>query len=163
AVMLGAFEALPRPVGMGRVFAKSLGLVLALAAVVLAVGLASGGRDVLQPLSHLARAGMPGGAAAGMPTDAPGRMAAAGNIKDRFVKVRSNAELDALLAASDRPVMLDFYADWCVACKEMERFTFTDPRVAERMSRMLLVQADVTANTADDRALLKRFRLFGPP
>ena len=59
--------------------------------------------------------------------------------------------------------MLDFYADWCVSCREMERFTFTDPGVAQRMGQMLLLQADVTANNADDRALLKRFRLFGPP
>lgn len=59
--------------------------------------------------------------------------------------------------------MLDFYADWCVSCREMEHFTFSDPTVAARMSQMLLVQADVTKNNADDRALLKRFRLFGPP
>jgi thiol:disulfide interchange protein DsbD len=59
--------------------------------------------------------------------------------------------------------MLDFYADWCVSCKEMERFTFSDPAVQARMSRMLLLKADVTANTADDQALLKRFSLFGPP
>ena len=59
--------------------------------------------------------------------------------------------------------MLDFYADWCVSCKEMERFTFTDPVVAEKMSRALLLKADVTANNNDDRELLKRFRLFGPP
>ncbi|MBU4611617.1 thioredoxin family protein [Achromobacter sp. GG226] len=59
--------------------------------------------------------------------------------------------------------MLDFYADWCVSCKEMERFTFTDPGVAARMGQLVLVQADVTANNGDHRALLKRFRLFGPP
>jgi thiol:disulfide interchange protein DsbD len=73
------------------------------------------------------------------------------------------AELDQLLQAPGRPVMLDFYADWCVSCKEMERFTFSDPVVAEKMSRALLLKADVTANNADDRALLKRFGLFGPP
>jgi thiol:disulfide interchange protein DsbD len=60
-------------------------------------------------------------------------------------------------------VMLDFYADWCVSCKEMERFTFSDPQVQARLGRMALLRADVTVNTADDRALLKRFRLFGPP
>ena len=59
--------------------------------------------------------------------------------------------------------MLDFYADWCVSCKEMEAFTFTDPAVRARMANMLLLKADVTANNPDDRALLKRFRLFGPP
>jgi thiol:disulfide interchange protein DsbD len=59
--------------------------------------------------------------------------------------------------------MLDFYADWCISCKEMEKFTFTDARVAQRMDRMLLLQADVTANSEADKALLKRFGLFGPP
>ena len=62
-----------------------------------------------------------------------------------------------------KPVMLDFYADWCVSCKEMEAFTFVDPRVAQRMGQLLLLQVDVTANNADDRALMKRFKLFGPP
>jgi thioredoxin:protein disulfide reductase len=60
-------------------------------------------------------------------------------------------------------VMLDFYADWCVSCKEMERFTFTDPNVRARMEGMLLLKADVTANSPDDAALLQRFGLFGPP
>jgi len=59
--------------------------------------------------------------------------------------------------------MLDFYADWCVSCKEMERFTFTDPSVRARLGKALLLQADVTKNTDEDRALLKRFNLFGPP
>lgn len=150
AVMLRAFDALPAGAGAPRMFGKGLGLLLALAGVFWLVGAASGGRDVLQPLSHLAqRAG------------GPAPVAAAGPVE--FVRVRNNAELDALLAQSTQPVMLDFYADWCVSCREMERFTFSDPLVASRMSRMLLVQADVTENNADDRALLKRFRLFGPP
>ncbi|MGS1008361.1 protein-disulfide reductase DsbD [Achromobacter anxifer] len=151
AVMLRAFDALPQGAGAARMFGKGLGLLLALAAAAWLIGAASGGRDVLQPLSHLAARGE---ASAGV---------AASNGEVHFKRVRNNAELDALLAQSRQPVMLDFYADWCVSCREMERFTFTDPGVAQRMSGMLLVQADVTANNADDRALLKRFRLFGPP
>jgi thiol:disulfide interchange protein DsbD len=60
-------------------------------------------------------------------------------------------------------VLFDFYADWCVSCKEMERFTFTDPAVQARMGQMLLLQVDVTANNADDKALMRRYGLFGPP
>ncbi|WP_438858563.1 protein-disulfide reductase DsbD [Achromobacter spanius] len=151
AVMLRAFDALPAGAGAARMFGKGLGLLLALAAAAWLLGAASGGRDVLQPLSHLAARG-----------DASvGTAVTKGELQ--FTRVRNNAELDALLAQSTQPVMLDFYADWCVSCREMERFTFTDPGVAQRMSAMLLVQADVTANNADDRALLKRFRLFGPP
>jgi thiol:disulfide interchange protein DsbD len=151
AVMLRAFDALPEGAGAARMFGKAVGLLLALAAAAWLVGAASGGRDVLQPLSHLAARSDASAAAAG----------AGGEV--RFARVRNNAELDAVLAQSRQPVMLDFYADWCVSCREMERFTFTDPGVAQRMAGMVLVQADVTANNADDRALLKRFRLFGPP
>ena len=85
-----------------------------------------------------------------------------------FVRVDSIAQLqDRLqqerLRAPARPVMLDFYADWCVSCKEMEAFTFTDARVRAKFEGMLLLQADVTANTEEHKALLKRFHLFGPP
>jgi thiol:disulfide interchange protein DsbD len=80
-----------------------------------------------------------------------------------FQLVRTVAELEQLLVQSTRPVMLDFYADWCISCKEMEAFTFVDPRVMQRMNQMLLLKVDVTANNADDRALMKKFRLFGPP
>ena len=111
------------------------------------LGALGGGRDPLQPLAGL-RAST-GAVAAEQPP--------------RFQRVRSVAELDAAVAASTRPVMLDFYADWCVSCKEMERYTFSDPAVAGRMAKMLLLQADVTENNADDKALLARFELFGPP
>jgi len=78
--------------------------------------------------------------------------------------VKTLAELEATLAASGgRPAMLDFYADWCVSCAEMEHFTFHDNRVAARLDKMLLLQADVTKNSDDDKELLKRFKLFGPP
>ena len=107
------------------------------------VGAASGGTDPLQPLAHLR-----GGAAAeALP----------------FKRVRSVAELDAALQSAGRPVMLDFYADWCVSCKEMERFTFTDAAVQRKLADAVLLKVDVTANNDDDRALLKRFGLFGPP
>lgn len=149
AVMLSAFDALPSGAGAVRMFAKGLGILMALIAAAWLVGAASGGRDVLQPLSHLV-------GRSGAQTAAPAEHV-------EFQRVRTNAELDAVLAQSTRPVMLDFYADWCVSCREMERFTFSDPEVASKMSRLLLVQADVTQNNADDRALLARFRLFGPP
>ena len=83
-----------------------------------------------------------------------------------FERVRSVAELDAALAraqADGKPVMLDFYADWCTSCIEMERETFSDPLVQDRLRGVVLLQADVTLNSAEDRALLQRFQLFGPP
>jgi thiol:disulfide interchange protein DsbD len=108
------------------------------------VGAATGGYDPLQPLAHLNR----GPAVASVLPFAP---------------VRSVAELDAAVAAAGKPVMLDFYADWCVSCKEMERFTFPDADVQRELAGFVLLKADVTRNSADDRALLRRFNLFGPP
>ena len=153
AVYLGAFDALgPDPRGLLRL-GKGLGLLAALAGAIQIVGVASGGRDPLQPLSHL-----------GAVTGAPGVSVAKDAV--RFERVRSVAELDARVAqaaAAGRPVLLDFYADWCVSCKEMEKLTFPDAKVKARLANVVLLQADVTANNADDKALLKRFGLFGPP
>jgi thioredoxin:protein disulfide reductase len=120
--------------------------ITGLVGVLQLVGAASGGTDPLQPLAHLR-----GGATA------PAARSVA------FAPVRSVAELDQALATAGRPVMLDFYADWCVSCKEMERFTFSEPAVQARLANALLLKADVTANNAQDRELLKRFNLFGPP
>ncbi|MEB0284865.1 thioredoxin family protein, partial [Sphingomonas sp. 10B4] len=69
----------------------------------------------------------------------------------------------ALAQSKGKAALLDFYADWCVSCKEMEKLTFTDDKVKAKMDQMLLLQVDVTANNADDKVLLKRFGLFGPP
>jgi thiol:disulfide interchange protein DsbD len=80
-----------------------------------------------------------------------------------FVRISSIAELQQKLQSPGRPVMLDFYADWCVSCKEMEAFTFAEARVKAKLGGMLLLQVDVTANTTEHKALLKRFHLFGPP
>ena len=126
---------------------QAFGVVALILGAMQIVGAASGGSDPLRPVQHLV----------------PANVAATPGDGVRFRPVRSSAELDELLRSPGRPVMLDFYADWCVSCKEMERFTFTDPQVAQLMSRALLLKADVTANNADDRELLKRFQLFGPP
>src|SRR5207244_2104339 len=110
----------------------------------------SAGRDVLQPLGHLGLARVEGGAAAH-------------GEEVRFSRIKTEAELDQVLASSGTPVLLDFYADWCVSCKEMERYTFSQPAVGGKQKQMTLIQVDVTANNADDKALMKRFGLFGPP
>ena len=83
-----------------------------------------------------------------------------------FTVIHSQAELDALLikAKQDKKlVLLDFYADWCISCKEMEVNTFANPEVSKELKQFVLLQADVTANSRDNQALLKRFGLFGPP
>jgi thiol:disulfide interchange protein DsbD len=150
AVFLRAFEPVAAGAGLGRYVGKTLGLVLLTAGLFELVGAASAGHDVLQPLAHL-RGGPVASAAAqeGKP--------------QRFERIRTLAELERVLASTTTPVMLDFYADWCVSCKEMERFTFSEPQVEARMKQVRLLQVDVTANDDDDRALMKKFGLFGPP
>jgi thioredoxin:protein disulfide reductase len=145
-VFLRAIDPLPANArGFDR-FAKGLGVLALVAGVAFLIGALSGSRDVLQPLSGLRSAGA----------------SAAETVA--FTRVDSTAELERAVASSTgKPVMLDFYADWCVACKEMERYTFSDPDVQKRLGEMVKLQADVTANSAQHQALLQRFRLFGPP
>ena len=126
--------------------AKMCGLVFAIFGGTQLVGASTGGHDPWAPLGHRGSQGV------------------VVEHKQEFVRVKSLAELDAALAKNGgKPAMLDFYADWCVSCKEMEKLTFPDSQVQAKMSAMLLLQADVTANNDDDRALLKHFGLFGPP
>ncbi|HNF89494.1 MAG TPA: protein-disulfide reductase DsbD, partial [Thiobacillaceae bacterium] len=130
-------------------FWKGVGIISLVAGIALLLGALGGSRDLLQPLSVYK-----GGVA----------NAATEGAHLQFQRVKSVAELDAAVkGAAGRHVMLDFYADWCVSCKEMERFTFADAKVQARLKDVLLLQADVTANGADDKALLARFKLFGPP
>jgi len=112
--------------------------------VALLIGALAGSRDPLRPLAVFT---------AGTPHSTP----------VAWTRVASLADLQAQLKTPGKLVMLDFYADWCVSCKEMESFTFSDPKVRAQLNQMLLLQADVTANNEADKALLKRFSLFGPP
>ncbi|HUJ86537.1 MAG TPA: protein-disulfide reductase DsbD [Burkholderiales bacterium] len=145
AMFLRALDSLP-PTASGYVrIWKGVGLMALVAGAAILVGALAGSRDPLRPLAGLAGASAPAAAPIG------------------WVRVASVAELDDKLRAPGRPVMLDFYADWCVSCKEMERFTFSDRHVRARLDDLLLLQADVTANTEQQKLLLKRFSLFGPP
>ena len=124
--------------------AMAAGAVFAILGAMQVVGVASGGRDALAPLAHL------GGGAQHAPL--------------AFTRIKTVAQLDAALAQTGgKTAMLDFYADWCVSCKEMEKLTFIDPAVQAALANSVLLQVDVTANDADDKAMLKRFGLFGPP
>ncbi len=149
SIYLHALEPLAANVRGTQRFGKGLGVVLLMAGAAMLAGVLGGAKDPLQPLGFLR-----GGASAAQLGNAPA---------PTFQKVTSVAELEARLKSATQPVMLDFYADWCVSCKEMERFTFADSQVAATMGKFTLLKADVTANTDADKALLKRFGLFGPP
>jgi len=180
AVLLRTFDAIPHANHgkhgkyLIKVLRKTIGLLLCLLSVIWLVGVASGGRSLIEPLAHFAvdQNQQPQTVAQSSSV----RQALMGNQAGstfttplqpvapiKFQRIRSNQELDDILGKADKPVMLDFYADWCVSCKEMEAFTFIDPRVAQKLGQMILLQADVTANNPNDRELLKRFKLFGPP
>ncbi|MBA2689360.1 MAG: protein-disulfide reductase DsbD, partial [Burkholderiales bacterium] len=145
AIFLRALDPLPPAAGGFPRLAKGAGIIALVAGVAILVGALSGSRDILQPLA-LMRGGR--------------------NIEKvelEFERVGTLSQLEKRLREVKGPVMLDFYADWCVSCKEMEQFTFRDSRVAQRLNGMVLLQVDVTRNTAEDQALLKHFGLFGPP
>ncbi len=144
AVWLRAIDPLPNHApGVARL-AKGIG-VLALAAGILLLAFAAGWRAPASP-----------GSGSG-----PGVSAASETAT--FERVSDLNEFDARVRSAGRPTLLDFYADWCVTCKEMERYTFSAPAVRARMSSMQLLQVDVTRNTDSDKAFLKRFAIFGPP
>src|SRR5690606_29948447 len=131
---------------------RAFGLLGVFYGVLLLVGVSSGSKDPLQPLDQV-RAGVMG---RGIEQEE--------GLSFRTIKTIADLEsaVDAASAAG-KPVMLDFYADWCVSCKEMERYTFPDPGVQAALAGAVLLKADVTKNDADDQALLERFEIFGPP
>lgn len=127
---------------------KGVAVMLLIFGVALFIGALSGAKSALHPLSNFT-------ISSANQTKSPSQLS--------FTRITSIAELEQKLAATNQPVMLDFYADWCVACKELEQLTFSDPKVQQQLKNTTLLQVDVTANSDEDKALLKRFGLFGPP
>jgi len=152
AIYMGAFERIKEGASGWYRLWKGLGLVLALYGAMLLVGAAAGSKSLLQPLEGLAVAGGSGTT-----------HAEEGLAFNQVKGVQGVEQAIAAAARQDRPVMLDFYADWCVSCKEMEKYTFSDPRVQQALDDVVLLQTDVTDNDSRDRALLKQYGLFGPP
>ena len=146
AIHLHAIDPLPATARAWQRFWKGIGIILLIVGTALLLGALAGSRDPLQPLAGLR-----------------GNAIAAENRTLPFESVGSLSDLNARVASSAKPVMLDFYADWCVSCKEMEKITFANPAVQEKLAGYTLLRADVTANSAEDKALLTRFGLFGPP
>lgn len=150
AIFLGALSSLPENASGWRKFWKGWGILLLIYGGLLMVGSATGKGDVLQPLRGLSmgQAGAAGGASASL----------------QFNTVKTLADLEqAVKDGKGQPVMVDFYADWCVTCKEMEKYTFSDPAVQALLRNAILVKADVTETNAETKALLKHFKIPGPP
>lgn len=152
AIYLRALDALPHNSSGWQKLLKGVGLFALLLGVAYLIGGLSGAHDILRPLGNI------------------GRAEAQTSTTLQFSRIKDMADLDQRIARTrsngldkGQIVMLDFYADWCISCKEMERFTFSDDSVKAKLKPVLLLQADVTANSEADQALLKRYGLFGPP
>ena len=147
AIYLRALDSLPIDATIAPRLWKGIGIILLALGLTLIIGAASGAKSALAPLANLM---------ASKQTISPSSIA--------FTRIHSLAELEAgIQNAKGKTVMLDFYADWCVACKELEQFTFSDSAVKAALKDTMLLQADVTNNTPEEIALLNRFKLFGPP
>lgn len=150
ATFMGVFQPVKPDMSGWQRLVKGLGVALLIYGILLLVGMAAGSKDPLQPLRGIGLAADKG--------------AAPEHVEFRSIKTLADLERE-LNQAGERPVMLDFYADWCIACKEWEKYTFTDPNVQAIWARTdtLLLQADVTANDAADRKLMRHFNIIGPP
>jgi thiol:disulfide interchange protein DsbD len=154
AIYLRALDALPEGASGWQRFWKGLGVAMLVYGTILILGATTGARDPLNPLRNLnMAAALPGTATQASP-----------NLQ--FKRIKNVADLEQAIQASStagKPLMLDFYADWCTYCIKMEDYTFSDPTVQAALADVTLLQADVTANDTEDVALLNHFNLFAPP
>jgi thiol:disulfide interchange protein DsbD len=149
AIYLKAIDPLPENSSGWRKLWKGIGLMMLAYGLLLLIGFSMGNDNPLKPLQGFG---------------VNNAQAAEQGIV--FKRVASLSALDAEIlqaSANHQPVMLDFYADWCISCKEMEAYTFTDPKVKQALAGVVLLQADITRDSADDKALLAKFNLIGPP
>ncbi|MCS3903983.1 thiol:disulfide interchange protein DsbD [Methylohalomonas lacus] len=157
AVYMGALDSLGADARWRRLW-KGLGLVLLFYGLILIIGAVSGGKDPLRPLADSRLLSQ------SAPASATDTAAAGGELPFTMVKTVADVRSELRDAALEgRPVMLDFYADWCVVCQELEEYTFRDPAVHRALADFVVLKADVTANDAADRELLQHYELFGPP
>ena len=158
-IYMGALDSLQQSAEGWRRLSKGAGVIALVYGASLLVGALAGGHSLMTPLKGV------GGISSGL--SANSQAGGAGHAGEaEFIEVKGLDNLNEFVKTAGRqgqPLILDFYADWCVSCKEMEAFTFTDPAVSEQMNKAILVQADVTKNDKLDKALLKEFGLFGPP
>ena len=152
-VFMGGFTSLAPGASAPQKLGKGVGFLAIIYGLMMLLGAMSGGSNPLQPLANLNFA-------------AAGGAATVESQHVKFQRIKTVDDLDREIAsasAAGKSAMLDFYADWCVSCLEMEEYTFTDPGVQAALANTVLLQADVTKNDAEDQVLLKRFGVFGPP
>ncbi len=130
-----------------HIIAKTITTLILIYGVIVFVGAVSGATNVLNPLENFKGGGS----------------TTVTQSHSEWEHIKSVAELEKVVANSSKPIMIDFWASWCTSCKELDNITFKDTRVIEELANYTIYKVDVTKNTADDKALMKKFNIFGPP
>lgn len=147
SVYMGALEQLEKSSSGWKKLVKSFAIILFIYGVFLFIGTLTKSSNILNPLENISTS----------------KAVSVEKHESEFKRVKTLSELKSIINSSQKPVMLDFYADWCISCIELEKFTFSDAKVKSKLNDFLLLQVDVTKNSSDDKELLKEFGLFGPP
>jgi thiol:disulfide interchange protein DsbD len=151
AVYMGALESLKEGVNGWKKLIKSFAVIMFIYGIMLFIGAMTNATNPLNPLEKFSS------------TSSFKNVSTRAVEGHSFKTVPTLQELKIVIAESKKPVMVDFYADWCVSCIELENYTFSDPSVEKKLQDFTLIQIDVTKNSDDDKAILKEFGLFGPP